>query len=199
MTSPSKRGRPTAGERVERDERIFETAAQLFVDIGFHATSVDAIAAAAGVTKRTIYERAGTKTDLLRSLVRRIHDDVAERSRGASEGSGPVESRLADACFALCSALFTDRAVGLHRAAIALVPNDLDAAREFYDAGPLEAQRVLSAHLGGDMRRAEQLFASLLGERHRRRLLGLEPEPAPDVIRQHVADVLAHTRLPGSD
>ncbi|MFM9373143.1 TetR/AcrR family transcriptional regulator [Streptomyces sp. Da 82-17] len=45
--------------------RILETAGRLFYERGIHAVGVDLIAAEAGVTKKTLYERFGSKEQLV--------------------------------------------------------------------------------------------------------------------------------------
>ncbi|NUP28589.1 MAG: TetR/AcrR family transcriptional regulator [Nocardia sp.] len=45
--------------------RILDTAAELFYARGIHAVGVDTIAAESGVTKRTLYDRFGSKDGLL--------------------------------------------------------------------------------------------------------------------------------------
>lgn len=46
-------------------ERILAAASALFYDEGIHAVGVDAIAKAAGVTKKTLYDRFGSKDTLV--------------------------------------------------------------------------------------------------------------------------------------
>ncbi|MFI1459584.1 TetR/AcrR family transcriptional regulator [Nocardia carnea] len=46
-------------------QRILDTAAELFYTRGIHAVGVDTIAAESGVTKRTLYDRFGSKDGLL--------------------------------------------------------------------------------------------------------------------------------------
>lgn len=41
--------------------RVLDTAARLFYDRGIHAVGVDLIAAEAGVTKKTLYDRFGSR------------------------------------------------------------------------------------------------------------------------------------------
>lgn len=50
----------TAGAR-----RILEVASELFYFRGIHAVGVDTIAAESGVTKRTLYDRFGSKDTLV--------------------------------------------------------------------------------------------------------------------------------------
>jgi AcrR family transcriptional regulator len=51
-------------------ERILDAAGRLFYEEGIHATGVEAIAAAAGVTKKTIYDRFGSKDALIEAYLR---------------------------------------------------------------------------------------------------------------------------------
>jgi AcrR family transcriptional regulator len=50
--------------------RILETATDLFYREGIHAVGVEAIAAAAGVTKKTLYDRFGSKDRLVCEYLR---------------------------------------------------------------------------------------------------------------------------------
>ncbi len=63
--------------------RVLEVASQLFYERGIHAVGVDAIAEAAGVTKKTIYDRFRSKDNLITAYLerrdRRYRDRVAER------------------------------------------------------------------------------------------------------------------------
>jgi TetR/AcrR family transcriptional repressor of mexJK operon len=72
-----------------KGEAIAAAALRLFLRDGYERTSVDAIAAAAGVSKRTVYNRYGDKENLFLSVLRDTYDsmmttfrDVAERHLG---------------------------------------------------------------------------------------------------------------------
>lgn len=51
--------------------RVLEVASQLFYDRGIHAVGVDAIAEAAQVTKKTIYDRFRSKENLIAAYLQR--------------------------------------------------------------------------------------------------------------------------------
>src|SRR5262249_51753023 len=55
----SRGGRPTKSAAIERDQRLIEVATRLFLDRGYDATSLDAVAEAARVSKPTVYSRYG--------------------------------------------------------------------------------------------------------------------------------------------
>lgn len=64
-----RRGRPNA-DRVAAIDRDIRTAAlRLFLETGLEATSMDAVAAAARVSKGTLYARYQSKEDLFRALM----------------------------------------------------------------------------------------------------------------------------------
>ncbi|MFE2551187.1 TetR/AcrR family transcriptional regulator [Streptomyces sp. NPDC059355] len=67
----AERGRPPLTERRRRETRveIAETAAALFAERGYEATTVEDIAAAAGVSLRTFYRYCSSKEDALTPLV----------------------------------------------------------------------------------------------------------------------------------
>jgi AcrR family transcriptional regulator len=66
---PAKRGgRPTAEQAARLDEAVRQAALQLFLEHGYEGTSMDAIAAAAGTTKASLYARYPSK-DVIFSTV----------------------------------------------------------------------------------------------------------------------------------
>lgn len=67
----SRGGRPTKSAAIERDQRLIEVATRLFLDRGFDATSLDAVAEAARVSKLTVYSRYGDKRGLFTAVLRR--------------------------------------------------------------------------------------------------------------------------------
>jgi len=73
-------GRPTL-----TNEELLDAALDLFLERGFERTSIEAICAAAGMAKRTVYARYGDKATLFKAaLTRAIEDWIVpiERLRG---------------------------------------------------------------------------------------------------------------------
>ncbi|MBF4618685.1 TetR/AcrR family transcriptional regulator C-terminal domain-containing protein [Clavibacter sp. VKM Ac-2873] len=185
----AKRGRPTADEREGRRDRILDGAVQAFAAHGFGSAGLDEIAAAAGVTKRTIYVDIGDKAALFAAAVEREHDRL--RASAADAGS------LIDVATEIVVVLHSDRAVALHRAVIAEAPRFPELAARFYAAGPGHSIRLLQGAMRaegggiGDARdRAAALYSLLLGEAHRRRLLALDPAPSRRAAAAHAEGAL---------
>ncbi|WP_309141136.1 TetR/AcrR family transcriptional regulator [Novosphingobium sp. G106] len=77
---PRRPGRPTLS-----DEQLLDIALDLFLENGFERTSIDAITAAAGMAKRTVYARYGDKETLFKAALARAIEDwmvPVERLRG---------------------------------------------------------------------------------------------------------------------
>jgi TetR/AcrR family transcriptional regulator, mexJK operon transcriptional repressor len=65
-------GRPTAAAAAELAERILEVATRAFLTHGYAATSIETIAASAGIAKRTLYARWHDKPALFRAVLERL-------------------------------------------------------------------------------------------------------------------------------
>jgi len=87
----SRGGRPTKSAAIERDQRLIEVATRLFLDRGFDATSLDAVAEAARVSKPTVYSRYGDKRGLFAAVLRR------EISRWLAPLSAAAETQISSA------------------------------------------------------------------------------------------------------
>jgi AcrR family transcriptional regulator len=87
----------------ETEQRILAAARELFVRDGYHATTLAAVADAAGVGHRTVYLRFGTKAALLKRVtdiaVAGDHDplDVAQREWFQAALSAPTLDERIDA------------------------------------------------------------------------------------------------------
>jgi AcrR family transcriptional regulator len=67
----AKAGRPTRQQAVARHDELLDCALDHFLDRGYEAATIEAIAAAVGMTKRTVYARHADKTALFRAAVHR--------------------------------------------------------------------------------------------------------------------------------
>jgi TetR/AcrR family transcriptional regulator, mexJK operon transcriptional repressor len=63
------RGRPTQAEAAAIEHRLRQAAIEAFVDNGFEGTTMEAVAAAAGITKRTLYAKYADKQSLFAGVI----------------------------------------------------------------------------------------------------------------------------------
>jgi AcrR family transcriptional regulator len=84
----SRRGRPTQAEAEELDHKLRQAAVATFVKQGYDGTTMDAIAQAAGITRRTLYARYPDKRAVFLDVIpwaltqRTAHDPVPQREDG---------------------------------------------------------------------------------------------------------------------
>src|SRR4029077_21175199 len=65
-------GRPSRQQSAQLADRILDVAEALFLHHGFGATSIEAVAKRAGISKRTFYHRFPGKERLFEAVVRRL-------------------------------------------------------------------------------------------------------------------------------
>lgn len=61
-----------------KKEKILVTATELFLDLGFKSVTMDDIADALGISKKTIYEHFGTKRKLVRSCSLNLFEEISK-------------------------------------------------------------------------------------------------------------------------
>jgi AcrR family transcriptional regulator len=78
----------------ERRRRIVDAAVERFAEGGYPGTSMDAIAAAAGITKPVLYDHFSSKRDLYIGLMEEISGELRDRSAEAMALEAPLEARV---------------------------------------------------------------------------------------------------------
>ena len=87
---PRRQGRPTL-----TDDQLLDIALDLFLENGFERTSIDAITAAAGMAKRTVYARYADKVALFKAaLTRAIENWIVPLDRLRLAESDDLEETL---------------------------------------------------------------------------------------------------------
>jgi AcrR family transcriptional regulator len=87
--------RPVLRERYERRrQEVLRTAARLFAEQGYHATSMDDLSAATGLAPGGLYHYFGSKEELLLGILAQLMDPLLERARAVSESPGTPAERL---------------------------------------------------------------------------------------------------------
>ncbi|QGN34553.1 TetR family transcriptional regulator [Microlunatus sp. Gsoil 973] len=140
--------------RKRRD--IVDAATTLFLRNGYQGTSVDQIAAAASVSKQTVYKQFGDKERLFRAIVdgvaensRTIADELdAAFTRRAVSSVEDLEQMLAEVARDYLDAVLESRVLSLRRLIIAEADRFPDLARTYYNRAPARGIELIADQLG---------------------------------------------------
>jgi TetR/AcrR family transcriptional regulator, mexJK operon transcriptional repressor len=167
----------------EKTEAILDAAAEVLGERGL-AAPMEEVARRAGVSKQTIYNRYGSKAELVRALVeRRMSLIVAPL--GAPEAADNPQLALARFGRALLEHLITPNRFNLMRAYIQGAVEMPEVGRAVYEAGHEASRLRLAGFLAqesaagrlhvGDPRQAADFFAGMvLGGYQAAALLGVD-------------------------
>jgi len=136
-------GRPSRLDALKLGERILDVATELFLSEGYGATSIEAVAARAGISKRTFYHRFDGKAALFAAVVHRIIERIRPpASVPLLEGATLPEILKRLAGFILDAAL-SPQAIALHRLITAESARFPELARAVNGEGSTEEATAL--------------------------------------------------------
>jgi AcrR family transcriptional regulator len=153
--SPSPAGRisltPTDALPERRSDRkrraILEAATEAFLRQGFLGTSMDEIAAAAAVSKQTVYKHFSDKESLFREIVTTTVDEISdpnyEEVLGLEE-SGDLEADLRELARRQLDRVMQPRLLALRRLVIGESGRFPELGQLFYERGPGRTISALS-------------------------------------------------------
>ncbi|NBJ13880.1 TetR/AcrR family transcriptional regulator [Microvirga arsenatis] len=179
-------GRPSLVEAERLTEHIVEVAARFFLEQGFDATSIDQIAAAAKISKRTLYARFPTKADLFEAVIVTAYEASIRSMEKAERKAGTTQDRLYALSLSLWADLSTAESIARDRLVIAEAVRFPHMAQIMNNAGVQRAAQIVEHILldgiaAGEIRQldarfaAEQFFNAVLLGARQRVLIGLEP------------------------
>jgi TetR/AcrR family transcriptional regulator, mexJK operon transcriptional repressor len=129
----SSSGRPTRVQARARQEALLDTALDMFLDGGFERTTIDAIAAALGMTKRTVYARYADKAALFRASVERAigRYTISSEAHHAAD-TGDLEETLTAIAHLRIANIMSREGLRLQRILNAEAPRFPDIFDRFY-------------------------------------------------------------------
>jgi TetR/AcrR family transcriptional regulator, mexJK operon transcriptional repressor len=158
-----------------KQEAILSAGRELFLEHGYRGTSVDQIAAAAAVSKQTVYKHFGDKRELLMAIVGSVVDRAVSpfTERVAAVGdSDDVRTDLVALAIAYLHSVLAEPVVQLRRLVVAEAARVPELAALYYERAPavtLTALAQLFARLADrgvlvidDTRLAAEHFAFLV-------------------------------------
>ena len=198
----SRRGRPKAGERAERERLVIAAALEELIEHGYERVTMLGIASRAGASKETLYNWFGSKEGLFAALIKEDADRSAEQLQQALAAEADPFDTLVRYATGLLTLLTSPTSVALNRAAMSspeLAENLLTHGRR--RVGPV-VERYLALltdsgvlQVPDPARGFELLYGLVVRDTQIRSLLG---DPAPSsaaIARQATAAVEAFFAL----
>jgi TetR/AcrR family transcriptional regulator, regulator of autoinduction and epiphytic fitness len=202
-----------ATEAVSRGDRkraeIVAAAERQFLEFGFAAASMDRIAAAAGASKRTVYNHFASKAELFRAVIERLYGESLNRPEGMPPPGAPLAEALTAIARRVLDHIGNPRVRAMIRLIIAESVHSPEIARIYSTTGKdpgiqriagWVAAEVAAGRLaaGRPTLAAEQFLGCLKEAVVWPRLLGLEPEVPEDlVVAEAVQTFLARFAVKG--
>lgn len=195
---PSGPGRP---KDLAKRKAILEAAKTLFLSNGYDGSSMDAIAAEAGVSKLTVYSHFTDKEKLFAEAVKSKCEEQLPELLFELDDQVPIAQTLLNIGRGFNLLINSRESVELHRVMVSLAAQDSTLSRMFYEAGP---QRVLhgmeellrSADQSGKLRvpdplsAADQFFCLIKGGANFRLLIGCGEALQGSEAEAHVRDAV---------
>ena len=135
--APSALGAESRSARKRR--AILEAATTLFLRTGYRGTSMDDIAALAGVSKQTVYKHFADKERLFSEIVVGMVEEVAQPIHAEVlrlQDSGDVDADLRGLARDLLGRVMQPRILQLRRLVIGEAARFPELGRTFYEQGP---------------------------------------------------------------
>jgi TetR/AcrR family transcriptional regulator, mexJK operon transcriptional repressor len=196
---------PTNGPGRPKDlakrKAILEAAKTLFLSNGYDGSSMDAIAAEAGVSKLTVYSHFTDKEKLFAEAVKSKCEEQLPELLFELSAEVPVAQSLLNIGRGFNELINSRESVELHRVMVSLAAQDSKLSHMFYEAGP---QRVLhgmeellrQADQSGLLRvqdplsAADQFFCLIKGGANFRLLIGCGEALQGAEAEAHVRDAV---------
>lgn len=148
-------------------DHILEEAKQVFLESGFERTSMDAVAARAATSKRSLYAHFSTKEALFLAVIDHVDELFQERMQAPSDYSDDPDEATVLYCARFLQFLRWESVVQTCRLGIAIATQFPEASAHLHDIFFEATTARLAAHLREsyslDPRRAHALAGELLG------------------------------------
>lgn len=128
-------------------EQIIEAACRLFLENGYELTSMDAVAAEANVSKRTVYSHFQSKELLFTDIMENMCHLFGEGAINTIDSNAPPEVYLRTAARFLLSKVMDPNLQALMRAIISQVGSFPEMGEKFWLTGPGAFQSVVADYL----------------------------------------------------
>jgi AcrR family transcriptional regulator len=189
------------GSDAERRAAILDCAEDVFLEEGFQAASMSAIAAKLGGSKGTLYNYFESKDELFIACVARHCEELHAYMSTLLDEGGALEDTLTKMGRRYVEFTSSDATVSKFRMIVAEADRVPHMARTFYETGPARGVAKIGVYLQkamdegllrtADPERAAQHFLALCQNRlSKSRLCNYEPAPSKKLIDRDVDDAV---------
>jgi len=202
---------PAAGRRgrVKSDAKrvaILRGAKTVFLKSGFEDTSMDEVAARAGVSKMTVYRHFGSKEELFAGVITDLCNRIVAEELERLFEQTPDEA-LRGFARRMIDIVFDPDTIELHRIVIAESRRFPQLGRMFYTSGPQVCIEVLARYfrqsrddprfrIADPTRSAEEFLELLRGYGHLRVLLKIDKALTKREIDRRIRGAVRHVLQP---
>ncbi|KFC63698.1 Transcriptional regulator, TetR family [Bosea sp. LC85] len=144
---PLRRKRRAAGADPDKRRQILDGAHEVFLTRGFDNASMSDIAAAANVSKGTLYVYFEDKEHLFVALIEREREEQKRGIFEALDDDPDLGHALTHFGERIVQLLVCDFALSAQRIVVGVAERMPDLGREFYENGPLQGARRIAGYL----------------------------------------------------
>jgi len=177
-------GRPSRADALRLNERILAVASELFLTEGYGSTSIEAVAAGAGISKRTFYHRFDDKAALFAAVVHRIIEQIRPPADVPLLEGADLQQILRRLAGLMLRAALSPQAIALHRLVTGESVRFPNLARAVYGAWVGQATTLIRDLLARELRDsrlteklrtfAAEEFLLMIVSFPQRRVMGIE-------------------------
>lgn len=140
-----KTSRATLSQR--KRKQIIEAATKIFLEHGYHGASMDAVTAAAGVSKPTLYSLVGNKEELFEQILRSAADEILLPTKQSLKSVKTIEAALYEFAKRYAEVLLSKEMLAVHRLGVGEAQRFPHLGKLFYNAGPAKALEGVTSYL----------------------------------------------------
>lgn len=187
--------------RQKKIDQIVQAAANVFLEDGFSATSMDRIVAKAGVSKRTLYNYYASKEEIFVDVIQMQLGSLYQNLEPVGQGSGDLAGQLRRVGTEMLRIANSNATISLFRLTAAEAQRFPKLAHQFFEqrlqnvidgiATLLDVESPGAGLLIADTKEAAEYFVDLLfGTAYLRVVFGTTPPMDDDAIRTRTKQAL---------
>ena len=202
--------KPREARRRDRREAILEVARRHFLENGYAATTMSAIATRLGGSKGTLWNYFPNKEELFAAVLRHATETYYAGMMQILEAQGELEPTLHRFSTNLLEKLTSADAIALHRLIMTEAGRFPQMGAIFFELAPNHTRTLLAQFLSramdqGLLRRADPALAArtlmvlTVSGSHQQIMLGQLTDPSPEKIKEDVdfaVDCFLHAYAP---